>query len=56
VPDDIRLCLDDAPRARAAFYALTQAEQKTWLDWINEAKKEETQAKRIAEMIAKLEG
>ena len=54
IPPDILDCLSAEPEAQAAFEKRSAGEQKAFIDWINSAKKVETQAERIAQMIDKL--
>lgn len=56
VPNDLRQALAQAPRALAAFDRLPSSHQREYLDYIEEAKKPETRAKRIAQTVEKLEG
>lgn len=54
IPNELKLCLKDEPLAYDCFIKLTQGEQKTYIDWIYSAKKEQTKADRIATMINKI--
>lgn len=43
--------LDGAPAARACFDAFTPAQQRDYVEWIADAKQEQTRARRIAQAI-----
>lgn len=55
VPEEILLCLLDAPKAHAYFKTLSESNQKYYTDWIIQAKQLETRANRIVKMIQRLE-
>ena len=55
VPEEILLCLLDAPKAFAFFKTLSESNQKYYTDWIMQAKQMETKANRIVKMIQRLE-
>lgn len=55
IPTDILACLLDAPNAYTFFLSLSDSNQKYYIDWIEESKKEETKAERILKMIERLE-
>jgi len=55
VPLEIQECLLDYPKAEGAFRKITEAEKKAFIEWIYAAKKDETKANRIAQMIQMLE-
>lgn len=56
IPEEILDCLkNEDPVILETFSALKEGEQKVYIDWIYSAKKEETRAERIIEMIRKLE-
>lgn len=50
VPADLAKAL--AKKAKAGFDALTPGQRREYLEWIGEAKREETRAKRIAKTVA----
>jgi hypothetical protein len=52
VPDDLGSALD--PEARAFYDTLAFSHRKEWVRWIEEAKKPETRATRIARTVAAL--
>ena len=55
VPEDIAECLALEPKeVLDRFLALTEGQQKSFVDWVNAAKKEETRARRIVEMIERI--
>jgi hypothetical protein len=52
VPEEIIACLEqEPPGIQQRFMALPAGEQKAYIDWIYEAKRDETRVKRIIEMI-----
>jgi uncharacterized protein YdeI (YjbR/CyaY-like superfamily) len=51
VPDDLEAALDASPAARATFDGLAYSHRKEYVEWITEAKREATRAKRIAQAI-----
>ena len=55
-PEEIQLCLDNESKiVQKNFSRLTEGEQKTWIDWIYEAKKDETKVDRIVCFMKSLE-
>jgi hypothetical protein len=56
VPDDILICLLDAPKAYQFFLTLSDSNQKYYIDWIEAAKRLETKVDRICKTIERLEG
>lgn len=55
VPDDLRAALDASPAARDAFAALSGANRYAVLWRVQTARKPETRAKRIRDLVAMLE-
>ncbi len=56
IPADILACFDnEAPSIKQTFRSFSEGQQKAYLKWIAAAKKEETKANRIAEMMCRLE-
>lgn len=55
VPDEIMVCLLDAPKAFQFFSSLSDSNKKYYIDWIEEAKRLETKVERICRMIERLE-
>ncbi len=54
IPQELLICLKDEPLAHTRFLALSEGKQKEIIDWISQAKKEETKVERIASCIEKL--
>ncbi len=54
IPEELLICLKDEPLAYTRFLALSEDKQKEIIDWISQAKKEETKVERIASCIEKL--
>jgi len=48
VPEDLMAALKKNKKARATFEGLPPGHRREYADWINEAKRPETRAKRIA--------
>ncbi len=56
IPDELMECFQtESPKIFDAFMNLTEGERKGFIDWIYEAKKDETKISRIAEMMNRLE-
>lgn len=53
VPPDLARALAGEPRARAYFEALPPSYRKLVLYWIEDAKRPETRARRIADLVAR---
>ena len=51
---DVRAALRASPRAAAAFAALDGPHQKRHLDWLDQAKRPETRARRMEKMLGML--
>jgi uncharacterized protein YdeI (YjbR/CyaY-like superfamily) len=51
VHPDFAAALDKAPKAKAAFEAFPPGCRREYLDWVSEAKREETRTKRIATAV-----
>jgi hypothetical protein len=54
VPEDVKLLLDQHPRAKKFFVGLSYTERKEYIRWIDTAQKEETRARRIGITLDKL--
>lgn len=54
LPEELRLCLADEPRALAAFLSYTDGEQKAFIEWIYRATTEAAKVERIAKSIDKI--
>jgi Domain of unknown function (DUF1905)/Bacteriocin-protection, YdeI or OmpD-Associated len=52
LPDDLAAAMDDA--ARTTFAGLAPSHKKEWVRWVEEAKKPETRATRIAKTVESL--
>lgn len=55
VPPDLHRALESSPAAASAFERLSYTHQKEYVDWIEEAKREQTRQNRIARAIEMLE-
>ena len=56
IPEEIVACFKNEPKNLIdTFLAFKQSEQKAYLDWIYEAKTEDTKANRIASMMTRLQ-
>jgi hypothetical protein len=54
VPDDLTAALAGDPAAAGFFTGLAPSHKKAYVTWIEEAKKPETRAKRVADAVVKL--
>lgn len=54
VPEEMLLCLQDEPSALKFFNALSESEQKFYIEWIYGAKRSETKVNRLAQAINRL--
>lgn len=54
IPEDLRQALAANRAARAAFEALPPSHQREYVEWITEAKKEETRRTRIQKTLTML--
>ncbi len=54
VPADLKRALKENPEAKAVFEKLSYTHKKEYVTWINEAKKDETRARRIAQTVERL--
>lgn len=55
IPEDILACLLDSPKAHDFFAALSESNQKYYIEWVESAKKVDTKAERILKMMERLE-
>ena len=55
VPDDLAQALAADPTAAAFFDGLAPSHRKEWLRWVEDAKKAETRASRLAKTLAALQ-
>ncbi len=53
IPEELLVCLQDEPPAYKNFLKYSDAEKKYFIEWIHEAKTDETKVKRIAKTIDK---
>lgn len=51
VPQDLRAAIDAVPAAQAAFDAFPPSCQREYVEWVSEAKRDETRAKRLAQTV-----
>lgn len=51
VPDDLRAALDDNAAAAATFDDFPPSSQRDYVEWITEAKRDETRTKRVAQAV-----
>lgn len=51
VPQDLRAAIDADPAAKATFDAFPPSCQREYVEWVTEAKREETRAKRLAQTV-----
>lgn len=55
VPDDVIAAFKASPAAESFFGTLTASMRRDYVNWVTEAKREDTRAKRVASMVEKLE-
>lgn len=53
-PDDFQLCLNDDPDADKFYKSLSESERRFYVNWIMDAKREETRVERMAKAINRL--
>ena len=51
VPQDMRAAIDAVPSAKATFDAFPPSCQRDYVEWITEAKRDETRTKRLAQTV-----
>jgi uncharacterized protein YdeI (YjbR/CyaY-like superfamily) len=51
VPQDLRAALDAVPAAAATFTAFPPSCQREYVEWVTEAKRDETRSKRLAQTV-----
>ena len=51
VPHDLQIALHDDPAAGAAFEALPYSHRREYVDWILEARRLETRARRVEQAL-----
>jgi len=54
VPKDLKIALSRGGKAKTSFEGLAPSHKKAYVDWIEEAKRPETRARRIAGTLARL--
>jgi hypothetical protein len=54
VPEDVEKAFEDAPEAANFYRTLSYTHQREYIQWINEAKRAETRARRIQQAIEML--
>ena len=54
VPDDLRAALDGDETARAAFDALSYTHRREYVEWVAEAKRQETRQRRVEQTLKRL--
>ena len=54
VPAELKICLEDEPKAEKVFNSFSDSEKKYYIEWIYSSKKEETKIKRLVKTIEKL--
>ena len=50
-PDDLRAALDSAPKAAATYDSFPPGCRREYVEWVTEAKRPETRAKRVAQAV-----
>ncbi|WP_149276140.1 YdeI/OmpD-associated family protein [Pareuzebyella sediminis] len=51
VPEDLQEAFDHHPKALENYKSLTKGQRKSYLYWLNQAKRAETRKRRVAEII-----
>ena len=51
IPEDLQLAFNDNPKARSNYQAFSPSYRKSYLYWLNQAKRVETRQNRIREII-----
>lgn len=54
IPQELIDCLEDDPGKRSLFSALSDTEQKQWIEYIYSANSDEAKAKRIVKLLSEL--
>jgi uncharacterized protein YdeI (YjbR/CyaY-like superfamily) len=52
VPHDLQIALHDDPAAEAAFEKLPYSHKREYIDWILEARRADTRARRVDETVS----
>jgi uncharacterized protein YdeI (YjbR/CyaY-like superfamily) len=53
LPAELRAALAEDPEAKAAFASMSFTHRREYVDWIEEAKRPETRARRVAESVVR---
>jgi len=53
-PPDLVAALKKSPKAGAAFKAFSASHKREYIEWITEAKRDETRIRRIAQAIVRM--
>jgi uncharacterized protein YdeI (YjbR/CyaY-like superfamily) len=56
VPRDIAAALAADPEAKKAFASMSPTHRREYVDWVEEAKRSETRARRIVSTVARVRG
>ena len=51
VPQDLRAAIDAVPAAKSTFDGFPPSQQRDYVDWVTEAKRDETRARRLAQTV-----
>ena len=51
VPQDLRAAIDQVPAAAATFDGFPPSCQREYVEWVTEAKRDETRSKRLAQTV-----
>lgn len=54
VPHDLQIALHDDPEAAGAFAALPYSHRREYIDWVLEARRPETRARRIEQTVERV--
>ena len=54
VPQDLKAAIDAAPAAKATWDAFPPSCQREYVEWVTEAKRDETRTKRLTQTIEML--
>jgi len=51
VPQDLRAAIDAVPAAKATFDGFAPSCQREYVEWVTEAKRDETRSKRLSQTV-----
>ena len=54
IPSDLRRALDEDSAAQASFSKMSYTHRREYVDWIQEAKRPETRARRVAKTVERV--